>query len=118
MIAINDAEGSECGGAPTWIRLLALGRLETRDSRGPFFVKDPEAIVAATLAQKLEKGLPVDFDHALDFAAPDGRPAPAAAWITEIKIRKAGIWGRCDWTAAGRRAVSRGADGSPPQWRY
>ena len=53
----------------------------------------------------MEAGLPIDYDHATDFAAPSGRPAPAAGWIREIEVRDGALWGRVEWTSHGRAAV-------------
>ncbi|MFZ0888152.1 MAG: phage protease [Candidatus Binataceae bacterium] len=86
---------------PEWIRLIPAGRFTTRDGRGPFVNDDPEAVVEATRALGMEAGLPVDYDHATDFGAPRGTPAPAAGWVTEFDIRSGEIWGRVEWTEAG-----------------
>ncbi len=47
----------------------------------------------------MNAGLPIDYDHATDFGAPEGRPAPAAGWIRELAIRTGALWGRVEWTA-------------------
>jgi phage I-like protein len=106
------------GGPPLWIKLLGAGTLETRDERGPFYNNDPEAIVAATLAQRMELGVPIDCDHATDYAAPSGLPAPSMGWIRSFEIRSGEIWGSVQWTKLGLEALSFGADGSPPLYRY
>ena len=54
---------------------------------------------------RLEAGLPIDYDHATDFAAPAGRPAPAAGWIREIEVREGALWGHVEWTSHGASAV-------------
>jgi len=50
-------------------------------------------------------GLPLDFDHATDFAAPEGRQAPAAGWIKQVRALNGAIQGRIEWTLKGRDAV-------------
>jgi phage I-like protein len=92
--------------APEWIELLPAGRFNTRDGRGPFVLENPDAVVAATLALRMEAGLPIDYDHATDFGAPHGAPAPAAGWIRELAVRDGAIWGRVEWTVAGAAQVA------------
>ncbi len=50
------------GSAPEWIEILPLGTFTASDGRGPFHADGP-AIIAATKAHGLNKGLPVDYDH-------------------------------------------------------
>src|SRR3546814_18307145 len=47
----------------------------------------------------------MDYDHATDLAAPEGRPAPAAGWIEALEDRSDGIWGRVTWTPHGAQAL-------------
>jgi len=112
----TDATGHECGvigtmldgatPAPEWIELIPAGEFEGRDGRGPYRLDDPAAVIAATAALKMEAGLPIDYDHATDFAAPEGRPAPAAGWIREFAARCGALWGRVEWTRPGAEAVA------------
>lgn len=90
---------------PQWVELLPLGKFEGRDGRGPFRVNDPEAVIAATQALRMEAGIPIDYDHAIDFGAPTGAPAPAAGWIRELAVRGGSIWGRVQWTEHGAQAI-------------
>ncbi|HYB92399.1 MAG TPA: phage protease [Candidatus Binataceae bacterium] len=105
MRAASDAAGAGDAEVPDWIELLPAGVFHGRDGRGPFRLDDPETVIAATLALRLEAGIPVDYDHATDFAAPAGRPAPAAGWITELQARGGAIWGRVEWTARAAAAI-------------
>jgi phage I-like protein len=91
--------------APKWIELLPAGDFAGRDGRGPFRLSNPEAVIAATQGLRLEAGLPIDYDHATDFAAPAGRPAPAAGWIRAIEVREGALWGQVEWTRHGAAAV-------------
>jgi phage I-like protein len=84
--------------APEWIQLIPAGSFHGRDGRGPYVLSDPTAVIAATNALRMRAGIPIDYDHATDFAAPQGNPAPAAGWITEFAIRGGAIWGRVEWT--------------------
>src|SRR5258708_7691179 len=85
--------------APEWLRLRPAGVFYGRDGRGPFRLDDPGAVIESTRALQMNAGLPIDYDHATDFGAPEGRPAPAAGWIRELAIRTGALWGRVEWTA-------------------
>ncbi len=93
-------------GAPEWIELLPAGVFSGRDGRGPFKVEDPSAVIAATRELAMAAGLPIDYDHATDFGAPAGRPAPAAGWIVGFAVRDGAVWGRVEWTARARDAIA------------
>lgn len=96
---------ADSGVPPQWVELLPLGDFEGRDGRGPFRVSDPEAVIAATQALRMAAGIPIDYDHAIDFAAPAGGLAPAAGWIRELAMRGGSIWGRVEWTEHGAQAI-------------
>jgi phage I-like protein len=96
---------SSSAGASTWIELLPAGVFYGRDGRGPFRLDDPAAVIAATQALRMEAGIPIDYDHATDLAAPEGRPAPAAGWIRELQARDGALWGRVEWTARALSAI-------------
>ena len=85
--------------APEWIELLPAGVFYGRDGRGPFRLDDPDAVIESSRALQMSAGLPIDYDHATDFGAPEGRPAPAAGWIRELADRSGALWGRVEWTA-------------------
>ena len=91
--------------APEWIELLPAGVFYGRDGRGPFRLDDPTAVIASTTALQMNAGLPIDYDHATDFGAPEGRPAPAAGWIRELEVRSGAVWGRVEWTARAQSSI-------------
>lgn len=95
--------GEAAGGAPEWIHLLPAGEIRTADGRGPYTVKSLHAI-----AGSLRDGdkLPVDECHSTDRAAPLGQPAPARGWIVELQAREDGLWGRVEWTGAGKALMA------------
>src|ERR1035437_4040843 len=97
--ASSPAPGEKVGAAPEWIELLRAGVFSGRDGRGPFRLDDPTAVIESTIALQMNAGLPIDYDHATDFGAPEGRPAPAAGWIRELEVRGGAVWGRGEWTA-------------------
>jgi phage I-like protein len=91
---------------PEWVMLIPAGEFSGRDGRGPFLLTDPAAVITATSELEMAAGLPVDYDHATDFAAPRGQPAPAAGWIRELAARDGALWGRVDWTPHGAMAIT------------
>jgi phage I-like protein len=91
--------------APEWIELLPAGVFYGRDGRGPFRLDDPTAVIASTAATQMAAGIPIDYDHATDFGAPEGRPAPAAGWIREFEVRGGAVWGRVEWTARAASSI-------------
>tara|TARA_R110000868_G_scaffold230335_6_gene483488 strand:+ start:7582 stop:8685 length:1104 start_codon:yes stop_codon:yes gene_type:complete len=91
------------GSAPDWIHLIPTGEVRTRDGRGPYRVTDIPALMAASLTTGGK--LVLDENHATDLAAPRGEEAPARGWIVELQSRQDGIWGRVEWTNAGRQKI-------------
>ena len=97
--------------APEWVHLLPTlqGAVSTHDGRGPYEVKDAEAIIAASFADSRDaKGLIIDENHATDRQAQIGGQSPARGHIVEMQARPDGIWGRVKWTKAGRELVADG----------
>jgi len=88
-----------------WIELIPAGIFRTNDGRGPFYNSDPQAVIRLS-RQLMKGGLPIDFDHAIDRAAPQGLPAPAAGWIRDFRVVAGAIQGRVEWTARGAAALS------------
>lgn len=105
-LAVHGAALAEDGAPPEWIELLPAGAFNGRDGRGPYRLADPAGVIAATRALGLRAGIPIDYEHATDLAAPQGRPAPAAGWIRELAVRDGAIWGRVEWTPPGAAAVT------------
>ena len=104
-IAVSDAAG-DVGGAPEWIMVIPAGQFSGRDGRGPFKLNDPSKVLEATAKADMKAGLPVDYDHATDFAAPHGGRAPAAGWMKELQVRDGAIWAHVEWTDKGKEAVA------------
>lgn len=91
--------------APEWIHLLpAAGKpIATRDGRGPYLFSDAESLMAASLADF--DRLYLDENHSTDTAAKLGGESPARGWIVALQAREDGIWGRVEWTPAGRELI-------------
>lgn len=105
MAAQPISEISEDGEAPQWINLLPSGtQIATGDTRGPYFVNDPQSIIDASFSDC--DRLPIDENHSIDLAAPNGGASPARGWITEMQSRADGIWGKVEWTGIGRDLVA------------
>lgn len=91
--------------APEWIQVFpaAAGVIATQDGRS-FRIRDVAAVIAASLDG--ERELAIDFDHAIDLAAKDGRRAPAAGWISALEVRGDGLWAKVAWTPLGQHAIA------------
>ena len=87
---------------PEWIHLLPSGKFSGEDGRGPYQVGDATELIRTSLATGK---LPVDENHATDLGAVSGAASPARGWITAMEARPDGIWGRVDWTPAGRQLL-------------
>ncbi|SMF42015.1 Mu-like prophage I protein [Tistlia consotensis] len=81
-----------------WVHLIPAGTFSGRDGRGPYRLTDAAAVIEAARRYAGTAQIPIDYDHALDKAAPEGRPAPAAGWIKGLQARADGIWGLVAWT--------------------
>lgn len=92
-LALPRAEGS----APDWIQLLPAGTFSGRDGRGPWTC-DPAAVVERTLRNMGAAELPIDYDHQIEHAPENGRPAPASGWVDRLEARADGVWGHVTWT--------------------
>lgn len=88
-----------------WVHLLPAGDIRTKDGRGPYKADDLDKIILQSRRGANTDKVPVDYDHAIDLAAPKGLPAPAAGWIARMEARPDGIWGLIEWTANAARAV-------------
>lgn len=103
VVALN-FELPGTGGAPEWIELIPAGPMVVgRDGRS-FLNDDPERILAAFAADG--RDLPLDWEHATELRAPNGLPAPAAAWGKELALRDGAIWGRFEYTERGLASVA------------
>jgi phage I-like protein len=96
----------DVAGAPEWIHILpcASGTIQTFDGRGPYVVTNAEQVIANSLADP--RGIPIDVNHSINIAAPEGREAPARGWITAMEAREDGIWGKAEWTNEGQGLVA------------
>jgi phage I-like protein len=109
QIAASASEIAVQDGAPaTRVKLLPIGRIDMRDARGPFQIRDAahaEAVVAATRAWLGAADFMFDYDHQVAYAAKPGvgGRAIAAGWCKPDKLTAEadGIYANdVEWTAA------------------
>lgn len=84
---------------PEWLHVLPTGRFSGVDGRGPYILKDANAVVAMFNAEG--RKLPIDENHSTDLAAKQGFSAPARGWIVELQSREDGVWAKVEWTPEG-----------------
>jgi phage I-like protein len=100
-VELATAQDAQDGGMQ-WIQILPVGEFAARDGRGPWRLKDPEAVIRASLAYAGSTDIVVDYEHQTDHATQNGQPAPAAGWIRGFKADGKGIWGLVEWTEKAR----------------
>ncbi|WP_110972149.1 phage protease [Pseudomonas huaxiensis] len=111
LLALNtdlSALPSTDGQAPEWIELIPAGPAVTgRDGRTWLFDELAQQLVlAAFTARAID--MVIDWEHATEVVAPQGMPAPAAAWIDKLEIRADALWGHVSWTPrAGEQVAAR-----------
>ncbi|WP_164273411.1 phage protease [Stenotrophomonas sp. B1-1] len=101
-IALNTDLSSVSGQTPPdWVELIPAGpSVIGRDGRRWLFDDAAARNVVDTFRAR-QVDLAIDWNHALQLAAPNGGPSPAAAWIHELQPRDGALWGRISWTPRG-----------------
>jgi len=89
-----------------WVHLSPGGKIVTKDGRGPYQLDDAEAVIRVSFHSANVDKLPIDYNHAIDLAAPRGEGSPAAGWISRMEARADGIWGHVEWTPNAAKAIS------------
>lgn len=97
VLDLHSAQGQ----VPDWIHLIPAGTFSGDDGRGPYKASDPQKLIEASLPAG-GRPLPVDYEHG---TVVPSRSGAAAGWITALQARDDGIWGKVEWTGAGRKAV-------------
>jgi phage I-like protein len=106
VVSLHTALPSDAG-VPEWVHLLPRGSFTGLDGRGPYHLRDPEAVIRASMAGGGR--LPVDENHSIDLATPRGDPSPARGWMVELQSRDTGLWARVEWTPAGAELMTEKA---------
>ena len=104
--ALSAAVAGRLEGRRQWVHLLTPGVVQARDGRA-FVLDDPAAVVKASLSRTGTTDIAVDYEHQIDFAKVNGKPAPAAGWIKQLDVRDSGIWGLVEWTEAAAAMIGR-----------
>lgn len=92
--------------APTSVHIMPAGTFSGRDGRGPYALTDAQAVIDASLARATLRGIPMDYDHQLEFVQQNGQPALASGWITGLEAREDGLWAKVEWTQKAAAHVS------------
>ncbi len=102
---------------PRDVKLLPFGNpFYGRDGRGPWVLRDrahAERVLSLTREVLGGVDMVVDYDHATELAAPQGKGrALAAGWVRSLYVADDGIWASIEWTPqASAEIVAR-------QYRY
>lgn len=108
ICAAMPLDGTVAGTAPEWIHVLPMGEIPTVDGRGPYRTGDLASIATASL-EAAGGRLPIDENHAIDLAAKAGGASPARGWIVALEPRENGLWGRVEWSEAGKALMAERA---------
>jgi phage I-like protein len=84
-----------------WIHMMPAGEFSARDGRGPWTLRNTDAVIAASTAYAGDNQIPVDYEHQIDMAVKNGQPVPAG-WIKQLQARADGLWGLVEWTEKAR----------------
>lgn len=115
-LTLSDTDGQ--GQAPGRIQLFPAGTFAARDGRPGnlrgvnatswrLTAQDAEAVIAHW--QRTATPLVVDYEHQTQLAAQNGRPAPAAGWITSLEWEEGrGLFAGVDWTDKARAHIRAG----------
>jgi len=97
------------------VQLLPAGEFAARDGRpGPgkkWRLTDSGGAALAARANAIAQRTPIsiDYEHQTLLAVTNGRPAPAAGWITSLSwTTGVGLFGAVQWTAAAARQIDAG----------
>lgn len=82
---------------PNVIRLMPVGKINGRDGRR-FFLNDPKTVIEQTLAYKKNTDLLIDYNHQSEYSEQNGRPAPAAGWMTDFFTENGFLCAAVQWT--------------------
>jgi phage I-like protein len=112
-VAAASIEVAATGAAVKRVQLLPMGRIELRDGRGPFFLRDLDharRVIEATRKAAGPTAIVIDYDHQTFFGARPGvgGTARAAGWIDPqtLSADATGIWADVEWTPAAEAALA------------
>ena len=104
-IALNITDAADAA-VPDWVQMTpGASDIKGRDGR-VWKLNSPDKVVEAFQANGAD--LPIDYEHASEIRAKEGKPAPAVGWIKELANQDGAIWARVQWTAEGQRSIAAG----------
>ena len=94
-----------------WLHLIPAGEFRTVDGRPegiPFFYLDgqlAQKVIQEFNSKKLD--MVVDYEHQTILSEKNGKPAPAAGWVTELKwVEGSGLYGKVEWTELAKGMIA------------
>lgn len=97
----------QAGERTAWVHLIPAGTFNGVDGRGPYHLKDAQAVVTATRNHHGRKQIVMDYEHQSINSQQNGKPAPAAGWIVGLEAREDGIWGLVEWTETAAAHIAK-----------
>lgn len=85
------------GDAANLIPIFPAGTVKGVDGRGPYIMKDPATVIAASVREHVD--LVIDRDHQTDYL-PAGTAIKAAGWIKGLVEKGGAIFAEVEWTPA------------------
>lgn len=102
---LSEAAGTN-GESKAWVHIVPSGTFSAIDGRGPWHLKNPAAVIEATMKFHGQKQMVIDYEHQTFAAAKNGKPAPAAGWISGLQARPDGIWALTEWTPNAAKLIA------------
>jgi hypothetical protein len=99
---------SESGGKLSRMPLAQLG-VRYKGKQRISITREMLADVVRNFRKRDTGEVPIDYDHAIEFAAGNGDPCPAAGWIRAIDDapdRQGILWCSVDWTERARKMIA------------
>jgi len=105
ILALNSTlQAFSSAALPEELLLVPAGQFAGRDGRG-WSNPNPQLVINA--AQDFGLDIAIDIEHSTELKGPKGDPAPAMAWIAiaDLFVRDGAIWGKVQWTDAGKALI-------------
>jgi phage I-like protein len=94
-------------GVPERIHLVPAGPIRVLQPRGHIKPLDGRSLKLLSFDGRDEVDrVPVDINHAIAKRGTAGEASPAVGWITALQMQADGLWGKVEWTEAGRALIA------------
>lgn len=106
-IAINEIDASLLpmgNDVPEIIQLIPVGHIKGRDGR-LFLLEDADAVIRQTVEFHKSTDVLIDYNHQSEYAADNGRPAPAAGWIKRFFVQDGVLCAAVEWTEKAKEQI-------------